>query len=246
MMCSDSFSRSAPPTATPSRFRARMISWKRALRRRTRIRKSPATQGLDCFGFWRSSTASPRPIMALIERAIRRASLRPALSAGGASTGAQGSGSGEGSVISSGQASTLPPGSRRATWRTGRRTMLPGSAGVSPASAAGSANTWSTKASTSGAERQLSNKDTRSNRAPAFSTIASNAWPSAANRSGAAPWKLKIDCFSSPTANTVRSRRTAPAPTKNSPLRARRMSHWSGAVSWASSSRMCSRPPSSL
>ena len=37
-----------------------------------------------------------------------------------------------------------------------------------------------------------------------------------------------------------------PAPAKNSSLRARTIFHWSGAVSWASSTRMWSMPPSSL
>jgi hypothetical protein len=38
--------------------------------------------------------------------------------------------------------------------------------------------------------------------------------PAGSNSRGAAPWKEKIDCFSSPTANTVRNTPSrAPAPT---------------------------------
>ena len=67
-----------------------------------------------------------------------------------------------------------------------------------------------------------------------------------ANSSGAAPWNPKIDCFSSPTANIVRSVSRAAAPAKNSPVIARTIAHWSALLSWASSIRTWSIPPSSL
>ena len=53
---------------------------------------------------------------------------------------------------------------------------------------------------------------------------------------GAAPWKAKIDCFSSPTAKIVRSLGRAPAPAKNSALMAARMPHCGADASCASSS----------
>ena len=92
-----------------------------------------------------------------------------------------------------------------------------------------------------------------------FSWMLSKDWPApwarsctrwlwASSRCGAAPWNEKIDCFSSPTMNTVRcSRRSRPSsPAKNSATRAVMIDHWSGEVSCASSIRMCSTPPSSL
>ena len=103
-------------------------------------------------------------------------------------------------------------------------------------------------ASTSRRRAAASPQRHRSNCSPAPSSGRSGR--ASISRSGRAPWKEKIDCFSSPTTNRVasagRPRPSAPAPAKNSSVRARMISHCSGAVSWASSTRMWSMPPSSL
>ena len=70
-------------------------------------------------------------------------------------------------------------------------------------------------------------------------------WAAASARASA-PWKLKIDCFSSPTANSVRGAARAPSPAKNSSASAAITDHWAGLVSCASSISRWSRPPSSL
>ncbi len=67
------------------------------------------------------------------------------------------------------------------------------------------------------------------------------------NSRGAAPWNEKIDCFSSPTANTVRfTPSRAPAPEVNSEMICATMSHCRGLVSCASSISTWSTPRSSL
>ena len=86
--------------------------------------------------------------------------------------------------------------------------------------------------------------------APAQLAAVSN-WPANSRRisskaRGAAPWNEKIDCFSSPTANTVRCALARAPPGVNSETMVRTMLHCLGLVSCASSISTWSMPRSSL
>ncbi len=104
----------------------------------------------------------------------------------------------------------------------------------------------STAARTAGAERKEKLSGTGLNGSPASRWRFSNSRLISANFSGAAPWNENIDCFSSPTAKTVRRRERAPAPAKNSAVNAATMRHCSADVSCASSMSRWSRPLSSF
>ena len=88
---------------------------------------------------------------------------------------------------------------------------------------------------------------TGSNFSPASSNFFFSRAAAQSNSRGAAPWNEKIDCFSSPTANTVRiTPSRAPAPEVNSEMICATMSHCRGLVSCASSISTWSTPRSSL
>ena len=113
--------------------------------------------------------------------------------------------------------------------------------------ASSSPNTQSTASSTAGVERKETVRSTGTKSLLGDADAVrrtSRASPRAC--AGSARWKPKIDCLVSPTAKIVRSRSTAPSPTKNSSVRRRITSHWSGLVSCASSTSTWSMPPSSL
>ncbi len=104
-------------------------------------------------------------------------------------------------------------------------------------------NTWSTRLRTDSVDRKEMFRPISANVFPAAETRPAMAVRIRENSSGAARWKLKIDCFSSPTAKTVRSISSlAPLPLKNSAHKVSMISHCSGLVSCASSIRMWSIP----
>ena len=196
-----------------------MISWNRALRRRTRISTSPKRHGRGARRHRRAPpTASPRATMALISRAIRRGELAGGRSGGPSSTGRHGSTSAAARRRRPGpevDAAAARPTGRRVRWRIACRAQGAG-------------------------RRRPPGRRTPRRRSPgsrassaSFQQHGANCRPvprptkllrlSRASRSGAAPWNEKIDCFSSPTAKTVRPRRRAPSPVKNSSVRARRI-----------------------
>ena len=127
-------------------------------------------------------------------------------------------------VTTGGHSSTRPPAPTRCTWwRMGTASA------VTPARASGRANTASTAASTAPVERKDSAKGSDSHGLSAASARLWNCRWAAASARASAPWKLKIDCFSSPTAKRVRGAARAPSPAKNSSANAAITAHWVGA-----------------
>ena len=100
---------------------------------------------------------------------------------------------------------------------------------VTPARASGRANTASTAASTAPVERKDSARGSDCHGLSAASARLWNRRWAAASARASAPWKLKIDCFSSPTAKRVRGAARAPSPAKNSSASAAITAHWVGA-----------------
>ncbi len=201
---------------------------------------SPARTG------WRSvpsPTSSPRSRQVFIATAICRASFTRGLVVVSRSNGAS---QGSTSFFSSGsirsQISTRPG----AFSRTAVCSVSAGSA-LRPLRASGSLKTQSTAFSTAGTERKECSIGTGTNGFSALRCAFSKKRFLSSKAFGAAPWKEKIDCFSSPTAKIVRSTvLRAPAPAVNSDTNFVMMSHCAGLVSCASSIRMWSMPRSSL
>ena len=133
----------------------------------------------------------------------------------------QSSGSGAGVGAIGGHSSTTPFKSRRiASWFGGGS-----SAAATPRHASSVRKVMSTASRIVCDDRNEKVSGTSSNgRFDVAMTLAKARFISA-NIWGAAPWKAKIDCFSSPTAKTVRFSGRAPAPAKNSALSAARMLH---------------------
>jgi hypothetical protein len=216
-MCSVSTSRSAPATSTPSSLSERMMASNSGPRWRTSTRMSPGRAP-----FWIQSR-----MLRAIFCASRVCGLVSVTSSNGAS---QASISRLASGLTASQISTVPgtaSGSASCTVFT--------SSAESPLCACGRANTVSTASSRVAPERNewRNGMYCSSCSMPRQSRSKVRRMPS--NSRGAAPWNEKIDCFSSPTANTVRVTARAPAPTKNSPVNASMIRHCRGLVSCASS-----------
>ena len=194
--------RSAPAAGICAARSARLIAVTKASRRRASTRMPPGRAILP--------DGSGVPISPLISAAIalaslvsaarrrfgrRRSSRRAPRFAGRTARGR----------------TTIRPGSSRRL----RRMRLVAEGGDAIAEIA--ANTVSTPSSTSVVERKESDSGFCTKLRPASSAFRRKNRSISASISGAAPWKLKIDCLSSPTAKIVRSRSTAaPAPEKKS------------------------------
>ena len=199
---SRSSSRSAPAVAMSRSFSARIIASKNGPRERTRISTSPvATRRSAPASTSNTRSLAFSPVQSLIAEAMRRAATAAGSSARSASTGGfQSAGSCGFSALIGGQTSMQPGRARRnASWGGGGP-----SSPVKPRQASSAANTASTPARTIGAERNDTDSGTSAKASPASSWRRCSRRRIAENMCGAAPWNEKIDCFSSPTAKTVR------------------------------------------
>ena len=225
-------------------FSARIIASKKAPRERTRTITSPGRMRRSLPAETsKTRSAAFGASQALTVAAMRRAAITAGSAPLVSSTGMRQS-SRSGALVApiGGQTSITPGRSSRNAWCGGGGASSP----VRPRQARSAAKTASTPLRTFGAERNETDSGTAAKASRASSWRRASRRRIAENICGAAPWKEKIDCFSSPTAKRVRWAPRAPSPERNSSLSLARIAHCAGEVSCASSTSRCSSEASSL
>ena len=250
-MCSESGSRSAPPTGTPARLQRPDDLVEQGARAggpgsaRRRSRRRAAVLGSL------SKTASPRSTISLIGRArcggrASCAPVSPAVERRPASTDSVGLSLGRSPAAARGRRRR---GRRRAGGRwygcvaAGRGLQARGRARIGEHRV--DEGQHLRRRAAAGLQQRPRRTAGRRPRSGRGSLLRLDAQPlrvarPGTSRSTASRRRPRTRCA------VARQFARRPAPAKNSPVRARRMSHCSGAVSCASSSRTWSMPPSSL